>query len=130
LKDYFEKNTSRASRDWPTRIIAFVLGEIKEGNFVPGSREQGQDLVGRSAAVDWFIVEPLDNTKAKPSEPKVNKGRVCEAWFYAGMKRLVSDDKAGARDCLQKCVETRQQTFVEYDLAISQLKKLENPDHS
>lgn len=48
----------------------------------------------------------------------------CEAWYYAGMKRLLAGDKKTAADYLNKCLGTREKNFDEYILAQAELKSL------
>ena len=48
----------------------------------------------------------------------------CEAWFYAGSKRLVEEDKKTAAEYFEKCVLTDQKQFFEYHSAVAELKFL------
>ena len=50
---------------------------------------------------------------------------ICEAWFYAGMKKLLGGDKAAAANYFKKCLATEQKDFTEYLLAEAELKALE-----
>ena len=60
------------------------------------------------------------------TSPDVEKDRAqhCEAWYYAGMKRLLAGDKKTAADCFDKCLGTQENTFDEYMLAKAELKSL------
>jgi tetratricopeptide (TPR) repeat protein len=51
----------------------------------------------------------------------------CSAWFYAGMKKLISGDTPAAIVCFRKCEETNRPDILEYHLAESELKTLEQP---
>jgi hypothetical protein len=55
-----------------------------------------------------------------------DSGRQCEAWFYAGMKRLLSGDAATARDDFQKCLATDRKDYDEYNFAAAELRMLES----
>ena len=50
--------------------------------------------------------------------------RHCEAYFYAGTKRLIDGDKKTAQDYFEKCVATGLKNFSEYDCAAAELKAL------
>jgi lipoprotein NlpI len=54
----------------------------------------------------------------------LNTGRACEAWFYAGIKRLAAGDKRTAIELFKKCLATDQKTFVEFGLAATELNML------
>jgi lipoprotein NlpI len=57
-------------------------------------------------------------------------GLQCEAWFYAGMKRLVAGDAATARKYLQKSVASGQKDYDEYNFAASELRILAQREHA
>ena len=46
------------------------------------------------------------------------------AWYYAGLKRLLNGDRAGAAEALRKAVATGEKTTNEYDFAEAELKDL------
>lgn len=48
----------------------------------------------------------------------------CEAHFFAGERRLVLGDRAGAREAYRKCLETGARGTFEHDLAAVRLKAL------
>lgn len=48
----------------------------------------------------------------------------CEAWYYAGLKRLLNGDRAGAAEAFRKAVATDEKTTNEYDFAEAELKDL------
>jgi len=59
------------------------------------------------------------------------KDRLCMAYYYAGMKRLIAEDKRGAMDLFQKCVDVGQVPYIqpgyfEYDSAEMKLNALKN----
>jgi tetratricopeptide (TPR) repeat protein len=83
--------------DWTSNIGRFFLDQISESDFLGG-------------------VTSLD----------VEKGRAqhCEAWYYAGMKRLLAGDKKTAAVYFDKCLGTQERNFDEYILAQAELKSL------
>jgi uncharacterized protein YecT (DUF1311 family) len=72
--------------------------DAKTGNF----------LLGRTSEDD-FLASLSDNPG--------------EAWFYAGMKRLLNNDRASAADAFKKCMATAK-TAEEHQLAAAELKAL------
>lgn len=51
-------------------------------------------------------------------------GQQCEAYYFIGVMRLVKGDRAGARAYLQKCVNTGEKDYYEYEFARAELKRL------
>jgi lipoprotein NlpI len=74
-------------------------------------------LLGKVPEADLFAA-------AKSPDPHKERCRLCEAWFYAGMKRLLGGDKAAAAADFQKCLATGEKTFSEYRFAAAELKAL------
>ena len=93
----------------------------KRGNAAPGDwiPNVAGHLVGNVSEADLFAA-------AKSPDSNKERGQLCEAWFYAGMKKLVSGDKGVAEDYLKKCIATQETTFTEYEYAEAELKKLEH----
>ena len=79
------------------RIDNFLLGKMSE-----------QDLLDAADSVE----------EKKGPEPQ------CEARYYAGLKRLLNADKAGAAEAFRKAVATGEKTTNEYDFAEAKLKDL------
>ena len=77
---------------WERTIAAFLLGHMIEAAFVDAGR-RGHD-----------------------------SGRQCEAWYYAGMKRLLSGDTTTARDDFKKCLATGRKDYEEYNFAAAELR--------
>ena len=61
---------------------------------------------------------------AADADPARNRQQQCEAYFYAGSKRLIAGDKTTARDYFQKCLATGVKNFCEYQSAAADLKAL------
>ncbi len=54
---------------------------------------------------------------------------LCEAYFYAAIKRLVASDKSSAMDLFDACTRFEIRGFVEDQLARIKMKELaEKPD--
>jgi len=79
----------------------------------------GNFLLGKSTETD--LVE-----SASASDPDRTQEQLCEAWYYAGMKRLLSGDKNRAADAFRHCMETNRTRFVEYVLGKSELASLQD----
>ncbi len=102
LSDALENNWNSPSDDLASKTAAFLLGRINE--------------------TDYLAITAPD-TKADP-------GQQCEAWYFAGMKRLLMGDKITAIDYFQKCVATRQTGQNQYLLAQAELQALQSPPPS
>jgi lipoprotein NlpI len=154
LADYFDKLPSARGQDWSTKIAAFLRDNITVDDFFAaagyrrytplrsaialGSPLHATDFeadkgnpVGFSAATKSSVSEnkdPLSVNAPKFSDAKWHF-RNCQAWFYAGMKRLLAGDKTTAVGCFKSCIETKQKNVTEYQLAQAELKTLTQSRH-
>jgi lipoprotein NlpI len=92
-----EQQLNDASGAWTSKIASFLLNQIDQADFI---------------------------TAAASPDPKKARDRLCDAWFYAGVKRLLAGDKATAIDCFQKALATRANAENEYEFAEAELKAL------
>jgi hypothetical protein len=97
LVSYLNNRKAQNPTDWPLQVGRFLAGQITEADFL-------------KAAADA-------NTKA-------DREQHCEAYFYAGSKRLIENDKTGAADFFKKCLGTGVTTFEEYHSAEAELRVL------
>jgi lipoprotein NlpI len=97
LDEFVRKRWNAAPGDWVSTIARYLLGKVSEA--------------------DLFAA-------AKSPDAKKERSQLCEAWFYAGMKKLFARDKAAAAEYFNKCLATEQKHFVEYEFARSELKAL------
>jgi lipoprotein NlpI len=97
LNAYMGSCRDAAPGDWVGTVAGHLLGSVTEAN-----------LFAAAASTDT----------------KKESGQMCEAWFYAGMKKLFAGEKAVAIADLHKCLETEQRAFKEYQLAEAELKAL------
>jgi lipoprotein NlpI len=74
-------------------------------------------LAGQVTEAD-FLKAATSVDKAKDAEQH------CEAYYFAGTKRLLDGDKATAQDYFEKCVATGVKNFTEYQSAVAELKRL------
>ena len=74
-------------------------------------------LVGQTSE-PAFLASAVDENRDKELE------RRCEAYFYAGSKRLLDGDKSVAADYFEKCIGTGKKSFTEYGSALAELKTL------
>jgi hypothetical protein len=61
---------------------------------------------------------------AASPDAKKNREQHCEAWYYAGMRRLLAADKKLAADYFTKCLATETTNLDEYVSAKGELKAL------
>jgi|APTNR8051073442_1049403.scaffolds.fasta_scaffold21454_1 lipoprotein NlpI len=87
--------------EWPRTIGKFLTDQIPENLLITAADVSG------------------DETKTRQQR--------CEAWYYAGVKRLQRGETANARDCFRECRATAVRNYVEYRLAAIELKKLGVP---
>jgi HEAT repeat protein len=91
LKTYLAARRGRPG-DWSAIVGRFLAGDLSEAGLLQAA--------------------------ASPEEP-TDRAQHCEAWFYAGMKRLIARDNTTAAEDFRKCLATRMDTFNEYASAIA-----------
>src|SRR5439155_2868327 len=74
-------------------------------------------LLGNLSEVELF-------TAAASPDANTDRGQHCEAWFYAGMKNVLGDDKWAAAQFFKKCLATGHKNAVEYHFAKEELNAL------
>lgn len=72
----------------------------------------------------------LDVASASAKTSRQRMEQLCEANYYAGVKRLLAGDKDSAAVLFRKSVATGVKDFGEYIRARSELKVLGNPPQS
>jgi tetratricopeptide (TPR) repeat protein len=97
LAQYFAARKTGQPDDWPSKIARLFTGDLSEADFLKA---------------------------AGSKDPKTDREQKCEAYFYAGSRRLLDGDKIGAKDLFQKCLDTRVMDFNEYTSAAAELKRL------
>src|SRR5215470_3596702 len=97
LAAFLDKHRNVTQEEWTSKVAGYLLGNVSEANLFAA---------------------------AKSSDAKKERGLFCEAWFFAGMRKLLGGDEATAADYFRKCIATGQTNFVEYQLAQSELKAL------
>lgn len=86
------------------------------------------DMVSKSAAFLLGRMSEADYLAAAASpDAKTDQGQHCQAWYFAGMRRLLMGDKKGAIDAFHQCLATEQKDYCEYVLAQTELRALETP---
>ncbi|MCE0499367.1 MAG: tetratricopeptide repeat protein, partial [Methylacidiphilales bacterium] len=81
--------------EWVSKVARFLLGQMDEPAFFASAASQ------------------LAEEEREQS---------CEAWYFAGLKRLASGEHAAATADFQKCLATNLKTSTEYLLAQAELK--------
>src|SRR5271157_2265479 len=97
LAAYLGSRRNMPAADWISKIGRFLLDQISESDFLGD---------------------------ATSSDVGKDRAQHCEAWYYAGMKRLLAGDKKTAADYFNKCLGTQARNFDEYILAQAELKSL------
>ena len=70
------------------------------------------------------ISEPELFSATTSPDKKINAGRTCEAYFYAGAKWLIAGNKEAAGDYFRKSIASGVTNFHEYSSALAELKLL------
>jgi lipoprotein NlpI len=99
LSDALAKPSLFKPGDWPSQI----------GNFLEGNLTQDQLIA-----------------KSKTTNDLETAGRLCEAWFYAGMSSRLSGDSKTAIDSFTKAIATGSrgsEEYVEANRELTELKK-------
>jgi lipoprotein NlpI len=111
---------------WVTRALN---GDVDGAN-----AELRAYLNERKSTDDWglkrasFLLNEIDEDVFLRKTAR-GPGELCEAYFYAAIKRLVAGDKSGAMDLFDTCARFEIRGFVEDQLARIKMKELaEKPD--
>ncbi len=97
LQTYLAGRTTGKPDDWASKVGHFLTGQLSELEFLAA---------------------------AKDADQKTEASKLCQAYFYAGSKRLFAGDKATAMDYLQRSIATDRKDFIEYASAVAELKAL------
>ncbi len=97
LSSALESSWNSPADDLITKTAAFFLNRLNEADYLAG---------------------------AASADAKIDQAQHCEAWYFAGMKRLLMGDKKGAIDAFQQCLATGQKYYCEYILAQAELQVL------
>jgi ankyrin repeat protein len=100
LAAYLERRKAQKPDEWPSKVGRFLTGQLSESDFFKAANDPN---------------------------PQTAKEQHCEAYFYAGSKRLIENDKMGAVDYFKKCLTTNVANFEEYTSAAAELLFLQLP---
>ncbi len=100
LQEYLDSHRSVKPGDWPSTIGGFLVGQVSEPEL-------------------FKFAESGDNW--------TNAAQHCEAYYYAGSKRLILGDKTTAATYFEKCIATNVKGFTEYLSAAMELRWLKGP---
>jgi lipoprotein NlpI len=112
------------------------LARARLGERKAAAEELADHLAKRRAQkVDaWYVSMALflsdqlseaDFLAAAPSDdPKTDRGHKCEAYFYAGSRRLVDGDPTKAREYFQRSLDTGMTSFMEYTSSRAALRAM------
>jgi len=99
LDAYVKSLPAAKAQDWATSIGRFLTGNLAEEEFL----------------------KQATSTAKRPTDVTI---QICEAYYYAGMKRLLAGDKSGAGERFQKCLNTGEDNCFEYRSAGAELRAL------
>jgi tetratricopeptide (TPR) repeat protein len=88
---------------------------------VAGWKDGWSKLLGQYLAGELDEAALLAAAQKKDEEPV--EGRLCEAYYFIGMKRLLAGDTAAARDFWQKSLATGKKSYYEYEFALGELAR-------
>ena len=138
LADYrktCEISLSDPQRDYPRLFIWLIRARLGETEAANRELSASLENLAGAQAGDWvskvgaFLVGKLDETAlfAAADAPGAGnvRGQRCEAWYYAGMKKLLAGENSSAADDFRKCLETDQKDMTEYQFAEAELKALQ-----
>lgn len=97
-----------------SRELTNFLTSWKTGDVYPWLAILGRFLIGD-------VTEPELFQAANSVDEKLAGERKCEAYFYAGSRRLVAKDAITARTYFQQEVDTGVTSFTEYTSARAEL---------
>lgn len=100
LTDALNRPTCFKPDDWPSQIASFLLERITRTQLM---------------------------AKATTNNDNETRGRMCEAWFYCGMQKLLSGDPKDAHECFTAAVATGQKGSEEYVEASRELAATQKP---
>lgn len=98
---YLKDRKTGKDGDWFTKIAGFLTGKLSEEDFLKAG---------------------LEGTQVE----KEARAEKCEAYYYAGMKRLIDGDKAAARDYFKKCLDVGAKEITAHASAEAELKALDS----
>lgn len=98
LLAFADKHIERSADHWGSKVCTFLTGKLSETEFLGGTGS-------------YFAYR--------------ENGHQCEAWYYVGLKHLLSGDKAGAGNAFEKSIATNSRNFQEYFLATLELKQIQ-----
>jgi tetratricopeptide (TPR) repeat protein len=123
---------SKEGRDYPHLYVWLI--RARTGQMDAANKALADYLEARGNAGDWrstiaaYLLDRVSDgdlfAAAKSPDKNKETGQLCEAWFYVGMKKLISGDKDSARSCFNKSVATEQKNYTEYQFARAELKAL------
>ena len=96
LKQYLADSSSLNSSDWMASIALYLISDLNQNELL-----ERASLVGS----------------------KQNLQRLCDAYYYIGMRHLLTGDTASSTYCFQKVISTGRNDQIEYLLAWEELAR-------
>jgi tetratricopeptide (TPR) repeat protein len=122
LANYFVAYRNLDPKSWPRRIIAFVCDKISTAEFLPPVEANSTKLT--ESQIEWYAFKPLQGGGGANAPPKLIPHRICDAWYYVGLKTLLAGDKVAAFKHFERAVATGEKNDREADFAATELEIL------
>ncbi len=97
LADYLKNRKTSNAEPWLTAIADFLLDNSDEAAFLAASKRGYNEVAVQ--------------------------GQMFEGWYFAGLKQRLAGDKQKATDYFGRCAAAHQTVYLEYILAMAELKK-------
>jgi tetratricopeptide (TPR) repeat protein len=135
LKTFCESTPHDSFTDY-ARLYLWLIGRAQNGKAADTDQDLAQalenawnspadDVTSKTASFLLGRMTEGDYLSATGSpDLKTDQSQHCEAWYFAGMKRLLMGDKATAIDYFHRCLATGKTDFCEYILAQAELQNL------
>jgi tetratricopeptide (TPR) repeat protein len=99
LQNYLAVRVPTKTDDWPSKIGLFLAGQLAEPEFL---------------------------LAAGNADAKIESSQLCQAFYYAGSKRLLAGELPAAADCFRKSIATGVKSGFAYDSAAAESRFLAN----
>jgi tetratricopeptide (TPR) repeat protein len=114
------------------RLYRWLIKAEKPGQLDAATRELAAFLQTDDARMEKWpvllglfltnrITQPDLLNSATSPDAQEKQGRLCDAYFFIGMKQLLTGDRAQARSFFQRCVATGREDYAGYRIAKSRL---------
>ena len=129
----FEEALKRDPKTLEYAALYRCLANRSLGKAADARKEMKAFLDARENKDDWFarvarflagdLIEKDFLSAAEHKNPNTASQQRCEAYWYAGALKRIAGDHATAKQYFQRCVDTKQLEFIEWESATWALKE-------